>query len=139
LRAAKAIQPRLWRLTERAVDYYESIGNRRAACESLGNLGVSLLEVGQLEKAESCMRQVLATARKLGIKIILGGSLHALSSILTYQGSFDEARVVGEQALSVTSAQNDRRFLGSAEAYLSVTDYLAADYPRAEHHARVPP
>jgi tetratricopeptide (TPR) repeat protein len=36
----------------------------------------------------------------------------------------------------VTSAYGDRRFQGYAEAYLSVTEYLAADYARAEHHAR---
>jgi tetratricopeptide (TPR) repeat protein len=36
----------------------------------------------------------------------------------------------------VTIAQNDRRFQGYAEAYLSVTEYLAGDYPRAEQHAR---
>jgi tetratricopeptide (TPR) repeat protein len=121
---------------KRAVEHYESIGNRRAACESLGNLGVSLLEVGQLEKAESCMRQVLATARKLGIKIILGGGLVNLTTILAYRGSLDEARTVGLQALTVTIAQDDRRFRGYAEGYLSVTEYLAADYARAEHYAR---
>jgi tetratricopeptide (TPR) repeat protein len=120
----------------RAVDYYESIGDRRTACESLGNLGVSLLEIGQLEEAEICMRQVLATAQKLDLKYMLGGALQGLTNILAYRGSLDEARVVGQQALAATTAQNDRRFQGYAEAYLSVTEYLAADYAPAEHHAR---
>jgi tetratricopeptide (TPR) repeat protein len=97
---------------------------------------VSLLEVGQLEEAEACMRQVLATAQKLDLRYMVGGSLQALTNVLAYLGSFDEARAFGQQALTVTSAQNDRRFLGGAEAYLSVTEYLAADYARAEHYAR---
>jgi len=57
-----------------AADYYESIGDRRSSCEGLGNLAISLLEVGQLEEAEASMRQILATAQKLGIKVILGGA-----------------------------------------------------------------
>jgi tetratricopeptide (TPR) repeat protein len=117
----------------RAADYYESIGHRRVACEALGNLGVSLLEVGQLEEAETRLRQVLATAERLGLTMILGGGLVNLTNILAYRGSLDEARAAGEQALAV---QEDRRFRGSAEAYLSVTEYLAGSYARAEHYAR---
>ena len=120
----------------RAVDYYESIGHRRVACEARANLGVTLLELGQLEEAEACVRQVLATAQKLDLKYMVGGVLDNLTNILTYRGSLDEARATGLRALTVTIAQNDRRFQGYAEAYLSVTEYLAADYPRAEHYAR---
>jgi tetratricopeptide (TPR) repeat protein len=120
----------------RAVDYYESLGHKRAACEALGNLGVSLLEVGQFEKAEACLRQVLATAQKINLKFMVGGACTNLTSVLAYQGSLDEARAVGQQALTVTIAQNDRRFQGYAEAYLSVAEYLAGDHIRAEHYAR---
>jgi tetratricopeptide (TPR) repeat protein len=119
----------------RAADYYESIGHQRAACEGLSNLAIGLLEVGQLEEAETCMRRVLATAQKLDLKYIVGGALQGLTNILAYLGSLDEARATGLQAISVTIAQNDRRFQGYAEAYLSVTEYLAGDYLRAERHA----
>jgi tetratricopeptide (TPR) repeat protein len=122
--------------SRRAVVYYESIGDRRSSCEGLGNLAISLLEVGQLEEAEASMRQILATAQKLGIKVILGGALQGLTNILAYQGFLDEARATGKRAVAVTSAQNDRRFQGFAEAYLSVTEYLAGDCSRAEHYAR---
>jgi tetratricopeptide (TPR) repeat protein len=121
----------------RAADHFENIGHRRDACNALGNLGVALLEVGLLEEAEMCMRQVLATAKRMDLKHLFGGSLQALTNILAYQGSLDEARTVGEQAVAVTSTQNDRRFQGGAEAYLSVNEYLAGDYARAEHFARV--
>jgi eukaryotic-like serine/threonine-protein kinase len=121
---------------KRAADYYESIGHRRAACEALANVGLSLLEVGRLEEAEACMQQILATARKMDLKYMLGGSLQALTNILAYRGSLAEARAVGEEAIAVNRAQNDRRFQGSAEVYLSVTEYLAGDYARAEQYAR---
>jgi predicted ATPase len=122
--------------SRRAADYYESIGYRRLACEARTNLGVTLLELGQLEDAEACVRQVLVTAQRLNLKYMLGGSLQALTNILAYRGSLDEARATGMQALTVTSAQNDRRFQGYAEAYLSVTEYLAGSYTRAEQYAR---
>jgi tetratricopeptide (TPR) repeat protein len=120
----------------RAADHFESIGNSRAAIQTLGNLGVLFIEVGQLEDADNCLRDVLVKARKTDFKYILGQSLTALTNVLAYRGAFDEARVVGQQALAVTSAQNDRRFQGSGEAYFSVTEYLAGDYARAEHFAR---
>jgi tetratricopeptide (TPR) repeat protein len=81
------------------------------------------------------MRQVLATAQKLG-HYVVGCALQALTNILAYRGSFDEARATGQQALTVTSAQNDRRFHGYAQAYLSVTEYLAGNYALAEQYAR---
>ena len=83
-----------------------------------------------------CERQALVTVQKLGINYMLGCCLQALTNILAYKGSLDEARRVGEQAVAATIAQNDRRFQGFAEAYLSVTEYLAGDYARAEHYAR---
>ena len=119
----------------RAVDYYESIGHRRVACEALGNLGLYLLDLGRLEEAETCLRHVLATAQKMDLKYMLGNGFNALANILAFRGSVDEARSAGEQALAITRAQNDRRFQGAAEAYLSMTEYLAGDYVRAERYA----
>jgi tetratricopeptide (TPR) repeat protein len=67
---------------------------------------------------------------------MLGGAFNALANVLAYLGSLDEARTAGKQALAITVAQNDRRFQGYAETSLSVIEYLAGDYPRAEQHAR---
>jgi eukaryotic-like serine/threonine-protein kinase len=59
-----------------------------------------------------------------------------LANVLAFQGSFAEARACGIEACTVTRAHNDRRFQGSAEAYLSVTEYLAGNYTLAESYAR---
>jgi tetratricopeptide (TPR) repeat protein len=119
-----------------AADQFESIGLHLDACVALATMSVTLGEVGQLEEAQACLRRVLATTRRLDLKHILGGVLQALANILAYQGSLEDARAFGEQALTVTRAQSDRRFQGCAEAYLSVTEYLAKDYLRAENFAR---
>jgi tetratricopeptide (TPR) repeat protein len=119
-----------------AAEFYESIGNRRAACEALGNLGMALGETGQFELAEDCMRRLLATAQKMDLKFMIGGALLNLTYFLGYLGRLGEAKSVGEQALAATTTQGDRRFQGYAEAYLSRTEYLAGDYPAAERFAR---
>jgi tetratricopeptide (TPR) repeat protein len=119
-----------------AANYFKDIGHRRAACETQQNLGVSLLEVGQIEAAEHCFREAMVTARTLDLGYLLRGGLQMLVNILAYKGDVDEARTVGKHALAVTSFQNDRRFQGCAEAYLSVAEYLAGDYVRGEQYAR---
>jgi eukaryotic-like serine/threonine-protein kinase len=118
-----------------AANYFKSIGHRRAACETQGNCGMSLLEVGQIEAAEDCLREALVTAHTLDLGYMQCAGLQMLTTILAYKGDLAEARTVGKQALAVTCAQNDRRFQGYGEAYLSVTEHLSGDYVRAEHHA----
>jgi eukaryotic-like serine/threonine-protein kinase len=120
----------------RSTAVLESIDLQLNACIALGNLSVALLEVGQLEEAESSIRRVLATGRRMDLKHLVGGSSQILTNILAYRGCLDEARTVGREALSVTRAQNDRRFQGFAEAYLSVTEYLAGNHQQAEQPAR---
>jgi tetratricopeptide (TPR) repeat protein len=119
-----------------AAKHFKSIGHRRAACEALENLGLSLLEVGQIESAEDCLREALVTARMLDLGYLLCGGLQMLANILAYKGDLAEARTVGKQALEVKRAQKDQRIRGSTEAYLSVIEYLAGGYVRAEHYAR---
>ena len=96
---------------------------------------MALGETGQFELAEECMRRVLDTAQKMDLKYMIGGALLNLSYFLAYRGLLDEAKTVGKQALSTTTAQRDRRFQGCAEAYLSLAEYLAGNYPAAERFA----
>ena len=49
-------------LFQHAAEFFEKAGHRRAAAETLGNFGCSLMEIGQLEEAEAQMRKLWATA-----------------------------------------------------------------------------
>jgi serine/threonine protein kinase/tetratricopeptide (TPR) repeat protein len=118
-----------------AAKHYESMGNRRAECETSANLAQALVETGQIEEAEACMRRQLEIARRLDLKAMVAGMLTNLVLVLAYRGSLDEARDMGQQALAMNSAQGSRYFLGSAEAYLSVTEHLAGNFEAAERFA----
>jgi tetratricopeptide (TPR) repeat protein len=120
----------------RTVQLHERSGNARAACEALGNLAVWLMEVGQLEKAEGYARQVLAMSESMRLSHFLGGVSQLLTNCLAYQGRLDEARAVGQRGLAWTRERGDRWFLPYVQLYLSMTEFLAADYPAAETLAR---
>jgi eukaryotic-like serine/threonine-protein kinase len=119
-----------------AAQHYEVIGNRRAECETLANLGQALLVTGQLEQAEECARRELETARRLDMHAMVAGTLTNLVLVLAYLGQLDQARDMGRQAREMLRAQENIYFLGCAEAYLSVTEFLAGDFVLAERHAR---
>jgi tetratricopeptide (TPR) repeat protein len=120
----------------RTVQLHERSGNSREACQALGNLAVWRMEAGQLEAAEEGARRVLAMSERMELNHLLGGVSQLLTNCLAYQGRLDEARVWGRRGLAWTTERNDRWFLPYVQSYLSMTEFLAGDYPAAEHHAR---
>jgi tetratricopeptide (TPR) repeat protein len=120
----------------RALEFFETAGHRRSAARALGNLGSALMEVGQLEDAEHHVRKLRDTVDRMGLNGMLGGALYLLSNILAYRGCLNEARSFGEEALKCTTEMNDKHWRGFALLYLSVIEYQAKDYPRAQQYAR---
>ncbi len=118
-----------------AAEHYASIGNRRAQCETLANLGQALSLSGQLERAEECMRRELEMAERLDLKVMVAGTWTNLTLILAYLGLSEEARDLGHKARALTKAQGNRYFQGAAEAYLSVVEFLAGRFQEAEAFA----
>ena len=118
------------------VHLHEIAGRTRQACEQIGNLAVSLLEIGQLEEAEENARRLMGTSERMGLNHFNGGVLQILANCLAYQGRLDEARVMGLRGLAWTMERGDRWFLHSTQFYLSLTEYLAGDYIAAENYAK---
>jgi len=120
----------------RAWEYFESAGHRRAGTEALGNAGVALMELGQLEQAEEQIRKLWEIAERMGLKHLLGGTFCTLSNILAYRGCLAEARDFGERAIKWSVANNEQYFGISARLYLSMIESLAGEYSAAEQQAR---
>jgi tetratricopeptide (TPR) repeat protein len=120
----------------RASDLFQEIGNMRAATLTLGNLGNSLGELGLLKEAEEALRTVLEIAQKRDLKYLLGGVCQLLCNVMAYQGRLSDAREAGLRSVAVSSEQLDYRFQGYAFIYLSITEFLAADFVKAEAYAR---
>jgi serine/threonine protein kinase/tetratricopeptide (TPR) repeat protein len=125
------------RLCQHAVEAFERAGHRRAAAETLGNVGVALMEVGQLDEAEGQVRKLLSTAERMGLDHMLGGTYYLLSNILAYKGAHDEAREFSSRAIDWTTKNGERYFLIYARLYASVNEYLAGNMSAAEQNARI--
>jgi tetratricopeptide (TPR) repeat protein len=119
-----------------AWEYFESAGHQRAGTEALGNAGVALMELGQLEQAEERIRKLWAIAERMGLNHLLVGTLHTLSIILAYRGCLDEARDFGERAIKWSVEKNEHYFGIPARLYMSMIEYLAGEYAAAEQQAR---
>jgi tetratricopeptide (TPR) repeat protein len=120
----------------RSAQFYEQSGHTRVGAEALGNAAFALCELGQYEEAEAHMRKLLSIAERMGLDHLLGGIFYGMTTILTCQGEIEEARSFGARALQWTAANNDSYFGSYTTLYLSVTEYLAGGFVRAEEYAR---
>ena len=105
----------------RAAEFFESAGHRRASTEALGNAGMALMELGRLEEAEAQVRKLLTIAERMGLTHLLGGTYYMLSNILAYRGCLDEARAFGERAVDWTD-RKQRPILWQLRSDLPVSD-----------------
>ena len=119
-----------------ACQHFEEIGQRRLACTALGNLAITLQELGLLDEAEVSMRKVLDTAGRLGLDYLLGGALLNLALVLAFEGRPNDARPLLARAIAITKEQGDIRFLGVAECYAALTELLAGVPAQGEEWAR---
>jgi serine/threonine protein kinase/tetratricopeptide (TPR) repeat protein len=124
-------------LWQRATENFERAGHRRAAAETLGNVGVGLMGIGQLDEAEAQIRKLLATAERMGLDHMLGGALYALSNILAYRGAHDESRELAHRAIDCTTKNGDRYFLIYTRLYASLNEHLAGNFSAAEENAQI--
>jgi eukaryotic-like serine/threonine-protein kinase len=123
-------------LFQEAATLFETAGHRRAAAEAFGNVGSGLMEVGQLDEAETQMRKLWATAERMGLNHMLGGTYYMLCNILVYKGRIDEARDFAARAINWTTHNGEKHFLTYATLYASMIEHTAGDFLAAEKYAR---
>jgi tetratricopeptide (TPR) repeat protein len=112
------------------------VGNMRCACTDWSNVGYALCELGQLEDAESILRDMLVDAERMGLPMIIGGAKQNLALTLLRLGRIDEARAMSEEAIAIFARQSDGRSEGFARQYLARACAAAGDLERAEREAR---
>jgi tetratricopeptide (TPR) repeat protein len=120
----------------RAARYFRDVAMELDAHVSLANSATALSEVGQLEDAAHVIHEVIEFALRKDLKHLQSGSFALLTTLSAYAGRFDEGRTHGQRGQTIAREQNDRRFQGFAEANLSLTEFLAANYAAAEQYAR---
>ncbi|HET6149010.1 MAG TPA: protein kinase [Polyangia bacterium] len=123
-------------LLEAAVELAAATGDVRAMCEMRVNLGSVWSDMGQLEPAETLLRQTLQEAQTIELHYIATAALINLAPVLTHAGRLGEARRLTMQALNFARKQGDVRWEGAAQLYLSTISFMAGEYPGSEQRAR---
>ena len=124
-------------LYERAIAAATSAGDARMVSEMHGNLAATWADLGQLDEAESGLRQCLADAERLELLHIRVWALLNLGNVLTASGRLDEARRAATAALEFGRKQGDQRLEGAALLYLSTIAFLGGELRDSEHRARL--
>ena len=122
---------------ERALAQTRSAGDRRAACETLLDLG-KLWSSRDYGQAGNLFQQALDLARALEDRSMLGHSLNCLGNWYLNTEQPDEARRCHREALAIFQGLNDRRGIAATLDLLGMTNYLGgnlvagtANYERA--------
>jgi len=121
---------------EAAVACFDRAGNRRGAAGQRANLGFAYNEIGAYAEAERALREVLATATRVGLHDVTAVARHNLGLTLGRRGALDEARAIETEALRTFQAQGNGRMEGASRNYLAVILGLAGDLEGAEREVR---
>src|SRR6185503_4998260 len=92
-------------LLEAAVELAAATGDARAMCEMRVNLASVWADMGQLEPAETLLRQTLQEAQSIELHYIATAVLINLAPVLTHGGRLGEARRLTMQALNFARKQ----------------------------------
>src|SRR6185369_15187637 len=97
-------------LHEAALAAAAAAGDTRTMCEMRANLASVWADIGQIDRAESLLRESLAEAQRMEIHYVTAVALINLGPVLAYSGQLAEARRVATQALDFARRQGDHRW-----------------------------
>lgn len=89
--------------SRRATELRGALGDRRNEATGLVNEGIAWLELGALERAETCLMQGLALQRAIGDQALVPISLLNLSQLALWMGQPDTARQRAQQAMTAAA------------------------------------
>ncbi len=115
---------------------FDATGEARAAANTRVNLGFVEMTLGNYERAEELLRQVLATTERLGLASVRAYALHNLGHIRAEQGDPEAAMALQREAITVAASHGEGILEGSARAYLALAACRAGRLDVAEAEAR---
>ena len=119
-----------------AAGLFQEAGDGRNACKERTNSGCAYNELGAYAEAERVLIDALATADRMGLRMIAAAARNNLGRALGQSGRLDDARRVEEEAVASFRVQGDRRMEGGSRIYLAVILTAQGDLGAAEREAR---
>jgi tetratricopeptide (TPR) repeat protein len=120
-----------------AAGLFEEAGDSRNACKERANIGCAYNELGAYAEAERVLVDALATADRMGLRMIAAAARNNLGRALGQSGRLDDARRIEAEAASSFKAQGDRRMEGGSRIYLAVILTAQGDLEAAEREVRL--
>lgn len=99
-------------------------------------LGAAYRELGAMADCERELREVLATATRLGLSNLRAIALHNLGAVLAQRGAFAEGREAEAEAVAAFVRMRDRRMETGSRNYLARILTQLGDLPAAAEEAR---
>jgi tetratricopeptide (TPR) repeat protein len=115
-----------------AVAAFEQAGNVREGCIQRVNVGFTSLLLGDFEHAEEVLRQLAATAERMGLQTVAGYAHLNLGHVLLQLGRPAEARESEERGRAIGLSTGAPRMAGAALVHLANIAYGEGDYATAE-------
>jgi tetratricopeptide (TPR) repeat protein len=115
---------------------YADMGDRRGAAIAGVNSGYGWMMVGNYEKAEATLRDVVETAGALHLLRAVGAARHNLGLVLAHRGDFEGAVREETLALEAMTAAHDDRLTATSRVYLATILEMAGDLAAAEKVGR---
>ncbi|MEJ7731433.1 MAG: protein kinase [Polyangiaceae bacterium] len=122
---------------EAAAACFEQAGDLRNACNARVNVGHANMELGAYGRAETALREAMATAARMGLPAVAALAKHNLGLALARRGSLDLGEAIEREAMYAFREQGDRRLEGGSRIYLALILALADKPAEAEREALV--
>jgi tetratricopeptide (TPR) repeat protein len=114
-------------IDRRVVDSFAAVGDLRNACLQRASVAYDMLVLGADRDAEIALREIIVTAERMGLKVVVAMAKHNLGLALARLGQLDEARRLENEAVARLEEQANWRLAGAARAYLAQILLLAGD------------
>ncbi len=121
---------------ERAVALHLRVGDLRRTLAAQGNLGFSLVQVGDYDRAIALLDEVAEASAAAGLEGMQAAARVNLAGALAAKGWLKDARVAATAAQVHLARSGDARMLGGAHLRIAEVSLAEGDAASAEREAR---
>jgi serine phosphatase RsbU (regulator of sigma subunit) len=98
---------------EKAADIYRAEENEVELANTLGNLGLAYIEVGNYYRAETSLKKSIALCTKLGMKTALANAYTNYCKLMYHKNQIDQAIEYNNKAILIFEELNDSNYLSN--------------------------